>query len=111
MNIDKQFFLRLARQLRMIGTETKVTDSGIYGLSQIDTYKAYRLVKDLFAEESIYNEFLNPVARIAGYRIYQGEWVSADSSSFVVSASFAESNAGTLISISCVKYPNYPDGE
>ena len=105
MNIDRQFLTRLARQLRMVSAETRISDNGIYGLSQLDVYKAYRLVTDLLEAESLYNEFLTPKSICSGYRSYQGEWVSADSS-FIISAVFAESNAGTFISISCVKYPN-----
>lgn len=102
---DKQYFTKLARQIKMLSSECRVTDNGIYGVSQLKGKVVAKIIDDYLTSQGpvIYQLQVVDVKKVAGYYIARMEYVDADDDS-LVSVSVCDSEADTLVCVAEVEY-------
>lgn len=102
---DKRYFAKLARKLMMLPGETRISENGIYGVSDIKSKAVIARIDSYLREAGpvIYEMKRQGSVKVAGYLTYHVEYVDLDDDS-LISVSVCDSEAGTLICVAEVEY-------
>ena len=100
----KQYFTKLARQIKMLSSECRVTDNGIYGVSQLKGKVVAKIIDDYLGQGPVtYQLQVIDIKKVSGYYIAHMEYVDEDDDS-LVSVSVCDSEANTLVCVAEVEY-------
>ena len=101
---SKQYFMKLARKIKMLPMESRVTDNGIYGVSDLKGKVVAKIVDEYLTGEGpvIYILQNVDVKRVAGYYTVHAEYMDEDNDS-LVSVAICDSEADALVCVAEVE--------
>lgn len=100
----KPYFAKLARKLMMLPSETRISDNGVYGVSDIKPAAAATRIDQYLASEGpvVYRIDKVDIKKVCGFYCARAEYVDTDNDS-LISMSVCGSEAGTLICVAEVE--------